>query len=113
MSAEKTIVPRRSLLYMPGANRRALEKAQSIDCDTIIFDLEDAVASAAKTQAREQVETALAQHQYGYRELVVRCNALETEWGLGDLRTFATAPVSALLFPKIENAAQIQRIKRV
>lgn len=112
MSAEKLVVPRRSLLYMPGANARALEKAQAVDCDTIIFDLEDAVASAAKTQAREQVETALAQHQYGYRELVVRCNALETEWGLEDLRTFATAPVSALLFPKIENAAQIQRIKR-
>ena len=112
MSAEKLVVPRRSLLYMPGANARALEKAQAIDCDTIIFDLEDAVASAAKTQAREQVETALAQHQYGYRELVVRCNALETEWGLEDLRTFATAPVSALLFPKIENVAQIQRIKR-
>jgi citrate lyase subunit beta/citryl-CoA lyase len=112
MSAEKMVVPRRSLLYMPGANARALEKAEAIDCDTIIFDLEDAVASAAKTQAREQVRAALAQYQYGYRELVVRCNALETEWGLEDLQTFATAPISALLFPKIENPEQILRIKR-
>ena len=100
MSAEETIVPRRSLLYMPGANRRALEKAQSIDCDTIIFDLEDAVAGSAKAQARAQVEAALGDYQYRYRELVVRCNALETEWGLDDLRTFATAPISALLFQK-------------
>ena len=112
MSAEKMVVPRRSLLYMPGANARALEKAEAIDCDTIIFDLEDAVASAAKIQAREQVRAALAQYQYGYRELVVRCNALETEWGLEDLQTFATAPISALLFPKIENPEQILRIKR-
>ena len=72
MSAEKMVVPRRSLLYMPGANARALEKAEAIDCDTIIFDLEDAVASAAKTQARAQVGAALARYQYGYRELVVR-----------------------------------------
>ncbi len=112
MSAAKMVVPRRSLLYMPGANARALEKAEAIDCDTIIFDLEDAVASAAKTQAREQVGAALAQYQYGYRELVVRCNSLETEWGLEDLQAFATAPISALLFPKIENASQILRIKR-
>ena len=112
MSAEKMVVPRRSLLYMPGANARALEKAEAIDCDTIIFDLEDAVASVAKTQAREQVRAALAQYQYGYRELVVRCNALETEWGMEDLQAFATAPISALLFPKIENSEQILRIKR-
>ena len=112
MSAEKTIVPRRSLLYMPGANRRALEKAQSIDCDTIIFDLEDAVAVNAKAQARAQVEAALGDYQYGYRELVVRCNGLETEWGMDDLRTFAAAPISALLFPKIESLEQISRIKK-
>ena len=112
MSAEETIVPRRSLLYMPGANRRALEKAQSIDCDTLIFDLEDAVACSAKAQARAQVEAALGDYQYRYRELVVRCNALETEWGLDDLRTFATAPISALLFPKIESSEQISRIKK-
>ena len=111
MSADKTIVPRRSLLYVTGANQRALEKAQSIDCDTIIFDLEDAVAGSAKAQARAQVEAALGDYQYGYRELVVRCNALETEWGMDDLRTFATAPISALLFPKIESSEQISRIK--
>ena len=79
MSAEKMVVPRRSLRYVPGANARTLEKAQAIDCDTVIFDLEDAVASAAKIQAREQVGAALARYQYGYREFVVRCNALETE----------------------------------
>jgi len=70
------------------------------------------VACSAKAQARAQVEAALGDYQYRYRELVVRCNALETEWGLDDLRTFATAPISALLFPKIESSEQISRIKK-
>ena len=111
MQRDQTIVPRRSLLYMPGANARALEKAQAIDCDTILFDLEDAVAPSAKSQAREQVAHALGRHQYGHRELVVRCNGLDTPWGLEDLQAFANAPVAALLFPKIESNEQINHIK--
>ena len=111
MIAQAPIVPRRSLLYMPGANPRAMEKAQSLDCDTIIFDLEDAVAASAKSQARSQVLEALAQNTYGHRELVVRCNGLDTPWGVDDVHCFANATVSALLFPKIESAAQIAEIK--
>ena len=82
MTAQASIVPRRSLLYMPGANPRAMKKAQSLDCDTIIFDLEDAVAASAKTLARSQVLAALEQNAYGHRELVVRCNGVETPGGM-------------------------------
>ena len=68
--------PRRSVLYMPGANTRALEKARGLDCDSIIFDLEDAVAPGAKVAAREQVAAAIGNGGYGYRELIVRVNEL-------------------------------------
>ncbi len=106
--------PRRSVLYMPGANARALEKARALPCDSIIFDLEDAVAPDAKAIAREQVAQAVASGQYGYRELLVRCNGLNTPWGRADLNSF-TGPdnlpnVSALVFPKIENIDQIDAI---
>ena len=111
MTAQAFLVPRRSLLYMPGANARALEKAQSLDCDTIIFDLEDAVAPDAKVLARSQVLAALEQNTYGHRELVVRCNGLNTPWGMDDLHCFANAAIGALLFPKIESAAQIAEIR--
>jgi citrate lyase subunit beta/citryl-CoA lyase len=94
---------------MPGANTRAMNKARSLACDTIIFDLEDAVAPDAKDQAREQVATALGQGGYGYRELIVRANGLETDWGADDLAAFATAPISGLLLPKIENVRQVER----
>ena len=102
--------PRRSLLYMPGANARALEKARTLDCDTIIFDLEDAVAPDAKADARRQVLEAITEGGYGYRELVVRCNGLDTPWGLDDLGTFAGMELTALLFPKVSSAAQLEDI---
>ena len=111
MTAQALLVPRRSLLYMPGANSRAMEKAQSLDCDTIIFDLEDAVAATAKSEARSQVLAALTHNAYDHRELVVRCNGLDTPWGMDDLRCFAHASIGALLFPKIESVAQIAEIK--
>ena len=102
--------PRRSLLYMPGANARAMEKARSLDCDTVIFDLEDAVSPDAKENAREQVLAAVASGAYGHRELVVRCNGLDTDWGADDVAAFARQPVAALLFPKVESAAQVDEI---
>jgi len=106
--------PRRSVLYMPGANARALEKARALPCDSIIFDLEDAVAPDAKADARAQVAQAVASGLYGYRELLVRCNGLNTPWGRDDLDAFAGSKaspnVSALVFPKIENLDQIDAI---
>ena len=102
--------PRRSVLYMPGANARAMEKAKGLDCDTIIFDLEDAVSPDAKAEARQQVLDAISGGGYGHRELVVRCNGLDTDWGAEDLAAFAAQSISALLFPKIESVAQVTEI---
>jgi citrate lyase subunit beta/citryl-CoA lyase len=102
--------PRRSVLYMPGANARALEKAQTIPCDVVIFDLEDAVSPDAKVMAREQVLVAAQSGKYGYRELVVRANGLETPWGKDDLAAFADGSITTLLFPKIERLEQIELI---
>ncbi len=102
--------PRRSVLYMPGANARALEKARSLQCDTIIFDLEDAVAVDAKEQARQQVADAIAQGGYGYRELVVRVNGLDTQWGAADVAAVARLGIDAVLFPKVESADQVTEI---
>ena len=98
------IRPRRSLLFMPGANVRALEKARELPADGLIFDLEDAVAPDAKPAARDAVAAALAQGGYGRRELVLRVNALGTEWGLDDLRAAAHMPLDAVLLPKVESA---------
>ncbi|MGB1502983.1 MAG: aldolase/citrate lyase family protein, partial [Ilumatobacteraceae bacterium] len=73
--------PRRSVLYMPAANERALEKAKTIAADAIIFDLEDAVAPDAKEAARENAVAAATSGDYGRRELTIRCNGLDTPWG--------------------------------
>lgn len=106
-----TLRPRRSVLYMPGANERAMEKARTLDCDAIIFDLEDAVAADAKSAARESVARMVGEGGYGYRELVVRVNGLDTPWGADDLALAATLEVDALLFPKVESAAQVGAIQ--
>lgn len=100
---------RRSVLYMPGANARALEKARQLPADSLILDLEDAVAPAAKVQARDQVEQALATGDYGYRELVVRCNGLDSEWAQDDIAMVARSTAAALLIPKVESAAMVDR----
>lgn len=106
-----TVRPRRSVLYMPGANARAMEKAQGLPADALIMDLEDAVAPDAKISAREQIVSALAAHDYGEREVIVRINGLETEWAEGDIAAFATCGAHALLIPKVENAAMVQRVE--
>jgi citrate lyase subunit beta / citryl-CoA lyase len=105
--------PRRSVLYMPGSNARALEKARSLDADVLILDLEDAVAPAQKVHAREQVLAAVKEGGYGRRELVVRVNAFDTEWGRHDIEAFARAPISALCLPKVESAAEIHAVVQV
>ncbi|CAB3660880.1 (3S)-malyl-CoA thioesterase [Achromobacter animicus] len=101
------IRPRRSVLYMPGANARALDKARTLDADALILDLEDAVAPDAKAQARAQVAAALREGGYGRRECIVRVNALDTPWGMDDVRAVAQAGADAELLPKVESPAQL------
>ena len=100
--------PRRSLLYMPGSNPRALEKAHGLPADGLIIDLEDAVAADAKEGARAIVAAALAAGGYGARELVLRVNSLDTPWGHADLAVAATMPIDAVLLPKVENADRVR-----
>ena len=96
------IRPRRSVLYMPGANARALDKARTLPADALILDLEDSVAPEAKALAREQAVAAVRQGGYGHRELVVRINALATPWGRDDIAAAAASGADAVLAPKIE-----------
>jgi citrate lyase subunit beta/citryl-CoA lyase len=100
--------PRRSLLFIPGSNPRALEKARSLPADGLIIDLEDAVAAAAKEEARAIVAAALAAGGYGGRELVLRVNPLDTPWGHADLAAAATLPIDAVLLPKVESADRVR-----
>lgn len=102
------IRPRRSLLFMPGANTRALYKARELPADGLIFDLEDAVASNAKEAARENVARAVRQGGYGRRKLVLRVNPLDSAWGEADLATAASLPLDAVLLPKVESAEQVR-----
>jgi citrate lyase subunit beta/citryl-CoA lyase len=103
------IRPRRSVLYMPGSNARALEKAKILPADALILDLEDAVAPEAKETARKQVCDAVEAGGYGHRELVVRVNALDTPWGMADIAAAAAAAPDAVLLPKPATSADIQR----
>lgn len=107
-----TARPRRSVLYMPGANARALDKARDLDADALILDLEDAVAPDAKALARQQVVAALRAGGYGRRECVVRINALDTPWGLDDARAIARAGADAVLLPKVQSAAELDALAR-
>ena len=101
------IRPRRSVLYVPGSNARALEKAASLAADALILDLEDAVAPAAKHAARAMVAQAIAGVDYRPREVVIRVNALDTPWGEADLRAAAAAAPDAVLIPKPRTGADI------
>jgi len=103
--------PRRSVLYMPGSNARALEKAKSLPADALIFDLEDAVAPDAKALARMQVCEAVESRGYGYREIAIRINGLDTPWGHEDLRAASAAAPHAILAPKIDGPSMIRQIE--
>jgi citrate lyase subunit beta/citryl-CoA lyase len=96
---------------MPGANARALAKARELPADTLILDLEDAVAPEAKEDARGAVAAALAAGGYGNRELVVRMNGLESEWGRADLAMAAASGAAAVLAPKVTSARDIERLE--
>ncbi len=101
------IRPRRSVLYMPGANERALEKAKSIDADALILDLEDSVAPDSKVAGRENVVAAVRSGEYGHRELAIRVNSIGTEWHDDDIAAASAAGPDAILVPKVESAAQV------
>jgi len=104
-----TLRPRRSMLFMPGSNARALDKARGLPADGLIFDLEDAVPPARKEAARAAVAGALAEGGYGGRELVLRSNPLDGPWGRADLAAAAQMPIDALLLPKVETPAAVQK----
>jgi citrate lyase subunit beta/citryl-CoA lyase len=109
MSAStSSIRPRRSVLYMPGANERALEKAKTLPADSLILDLEDAVAPEAKAEARERVCNVVKAGGYGPRELIIRVNGLDTEWGKADIKAAAQANPDAILAPKVATAEDIR-----
>ena len=103
--------PRRSVLYMPGANERALEKAKGLAADALILDLEDAVAPDAKAEARERVCAAVASGEYGRRELTIRANGLDTEWHADDIAAIAEAGPAAVVVPKINSAADVHAVE--
>jgi len=103
-----TVRPRRSVLYMPGSNARALEKARELPADGLILDLEDAVAPDAKAQARDLIVQALRAGGFGNREVVVRINALDTRWWLDDLQAVVPAKPDAVLLPKVSHSDQLQ-----
>lgn len=107
------IRPRRSVLYMPGSNPRALEKARTLPADALVFDLEDAVAPEQKIAARANVVAAADSASYGKREVVIRINALATQWGEADLRAVAASAAVAVCVPKVESAEQVQVVARI
>lgn len=106
------MTPRRSVLYMPGANERALEKAKTLPADALIFDLEDAVSPDAKEAARERVCAAAASGDYGKREVAIRVNGLDTDWHDADLRAAAQAGPAAVVVPKVNSARDVMTIER-
>lgn len=103
--------PRRSVLYMPGANTRALEKARGLSADSLILDLEDAVAPDAKAEARDNVVAALTSGEYGNRELTIRVNGLDTDWHADDLAAAAAAGPAAVVVPKVNSPADVAAIE--
>ena len=105
-----TIRPRRSVLYMPGSNARAIEKAKTLPVDGVILDLEDSVAPDAKESARKQVIEVVKAGGFGSREVIIRTNSLDTAWGSDDLTAAATAAPDAILVPKISDPGQIELI---
>ncbi len=103
-----TTTPRRSVLYVPASNPRAIEKVRSLPCDVIVFDLEDAVAPAMKAQARENLIAAFATQPFAAHETVIRVNALGTAEFDADLRAAATCRTDAVLLPKVDTGADLE-----
>jgi citrate lyase subunit beta/citryl-CoA lyase len=104
--------PRRSALYMPASNPRAIAKARDLACDVVILDLEDAVAPEQKASARDAAVAAVRAGGFGYRELVVRANALDTEWGADDLAALRDSGADAVLLPKVSDVDTLGAARR-
>ena len=104
----RPVRPRRSVLYLPGSNARALEKARSLPADALVLDLEDAVAPAAKEEARGRVVEAVARGGFGPREVVVRVNGPASPWGADDLAAVARAGADAVLLPKVDGPGAVR-----
>lgn len=104
--------PYRSVLYIPGSNERALEKAKTLAVDAIIFDLEDAVAAEAKAEARAMLARVLSAGGYGQRFQIVRLNGMSSDWGPSDLEAIAAVGPQAVLLPKAESAAEVEAVAR-
>jgi citrate lyase subunit beta/citryl-CoA lyase len=109
-ATDPALRPRRSVLYMPAANARALEKARDIPADSLIFDLEDAVSPDSKELAREQAAAAAASGEYGSREITIRCNGLDTPWGADDITAAAAAGPAAIVIPKVSGEAALAEV---
>src|SRR5947207_9447537 len=105
-----SIRPRRSVLYMPGSNARAIEKARTLPADAVILDLEDSVAPDAKAAARRQVTDAVSAGGFGAREVVVRINGLDTQWWLDDLNAVGKAKPDAVLVPKVSSPNHLEDV---
>lgn len=106
-----TLRPRRSMLYMPGSNARAIEKGRSLPADAIIFDIEDAVAVDAKALARNQIRAAIAAGGYGSKELLVRINGLGSEWFDADVAAIADSGADGILLPKVEDPEAVRQVE--
>jgi citrate lyase subunit beta/citryl-CoA lyase len=106
------ILPRRSVLYMPGANERALEKAKGLAADALILDLEDAVAPDAKAEARDRVCAAASSGEYGAKEVAIRVNGLTTQWHADDIAAAAAAGPAAVVVPKVDSVDDVHAIER-
>ena len=111
-TSDDALRPRRSVLYMPGANERALEKATTLPADALILDLEDAVAPDAKAEARERVCAAATSGSYGAREVTIRVNGIGTLWHDDDLRAVAAAGPAAVVVPKIDSVDAVHAIEK-
>lgn len=104
------IRPRRSMLFMPGSNARALEKARSLPADGLILDLEDAVAPDAKATARDQISVAVKAKGFGRREVIIRINGLDTPWWIDDIGMAAKAQPDGVMVPKVWSVADLKAI---
>ena len=105
------IRPRRSVLFMPGSNARALDKARNLPADGLILDLEDSVAPEAKPMARDQIAAAVAAKGFGRREIIIRINNLESPWWQDDLAMAAAARPDGILVPKVSGPADIAKLE--